>query len=216
MQKELQALYPHAKVENGVLDTSSAVSIIDFFATLKVPVKTLVNNAAIFLNKPWSKENFDLTVQTNYHGSVLLMEKFISMYAGGAQSTDLRIVNVSSAYGQLSGLPPFYREKVQNATTLEELSHISFEPSAYSSDAASDPTAYKISKAMLNKATALYAKMYPHIKISAVCPGWVRTDMGGANAPRSVEQGASSLLWLVHHADMPTGGFFRDGRPLAW
>ena len=52
--------------------------------------------------------------------------------------------------------------------------------------------------------------------INAVCPGWVRTDMGGAGASRSVEKGAASIVWAVTAEDAPTGGFFRDGRPVPW
>jgi NAD(P)-dependent dehydrogenase (short-subunit alcohol dehydrogenase family) len=55
------------------------------------------------------------------------------------------------------------------------------------------------------------------IRSNSVCPGWVRTDMGGAGASRSVEEGAASVLWAARLApDGPTGGFFRDGRPVAW
>ena len=48
-------------------------------------------------------------------------------------------------------------------------------------------------------------------------PGWVRTDMGGAGASRSVEEGAASVLWAARLGpDGPTGGFFRDGNPVPW
>jgi len=53
--------------------------------------------------------------------------------------------------------------------------------------------------------------------VNAVCPGWVRTDMGGSGASRSVEEGARSIVWAATlAADGPTGGFFRDGSRLAW
>jgi NAD(P)-dependent dehydrogenase (short-subunit alcohol dehydrogenase family) len=51
--------------------------------------------------------------------------------------------------------------------------------------------------------------------VNAVCPGWVRTDMGGAGASRSVEAGARSIVWAAL-AEEPTGGFFRDGRSIDW
>ncbi|MCI0710134.1 MAG: SDR family oxidoreductase [Chloroflexi bacterium] len=79
--------------------------------------------------------------------------------------------------------------------------------------------AYKLSKAALNAVTRITAgevRRY-NIKINAMCPGWVRTDMGGRGAPRSVEQGADTAVWLATLPDDgPSGGFFRDRKPLEW
>jgi hypothetical protein len=53
--------------------------------------------------------------------------------------------------------------------------------------------------------------------VNTMCPGWVRTDMGGRSAPRSVEEGADTAVWLATLPDDgPTGGFFRDRRPIPW
>ncbi len=55
------------------------------------------------------------------------------------------------------------------------------------------------------------------ILVNAISPGWCRSEMGGASAPRSAEQGAASIVWGVTLADDgPTGGFFQDGEPLPW
>jgi NAD(P)-dependent dehydrogenase (short-subunit alcohol dehydrogenase family) len=78
--------------------------------------------------------------------------------------------------------------------------------------------AYAVSKAALNAVTRiLAAELQPaHILVNAVCPGWVSTDMGGAGG-RSVAEGAASVVWAATLPDDgPTGGFFRDGRPLLW
>ena len=99
-----------------------------------------------------------------------------------------RIVNVSSGGGQLSV------------------------PSTWA-------PAYCISKTALNAVTVQLAEaLRPRgIAVNAVCPGWVRTDMGGAEAPRSLQEGADSILWLVLQADPGlTGGFWRDGKPIPW
>ena len=83
----------------------------------------------------------------------------------------------------------------------------------------SETPAYGVTKAALNALTIKLAKAVAGdgILVNAVCPGWVRTDMGGAAAPRSVEQGATSVLWAVELPDDgPTGGFFRDGKRVAW
>ena len=55
------------------------------------------------------------------------------------------------------------------------------------------------------------------VLVNSACPGWVRTDMGGANAPRSVEQGADTIVWLATLPDNgPTGGFFSDRKKIEW
>jgi NAD(P)-dependent dehydrogenase (short-subunit alcohol dehydrogenase family) len=77
--------------------------------------------------------------------------------------------------------------------------------------------AYCLSKTALNAVTCLFAAALPNVSINSVCPGWVRTDMGGANAPRSVEEGADTIVWLA--ADAPedlTGKFLRDRKPIPW
>ena len=98
-----------------------------------------------------------------------------------------RIVNVSSGAGSLTGM------------------------------GAGTP-AYGVSKAALNAFTIKLAGELRdrRILVNAVCPGWVATDMGGAGG-RPVEQGAASVLWAVDLPDDgPTGGFYRDGRPVTW
>lgn len=81
------------------------------------------------------------------------------------------------------------------------------------------PPAYQVTKAALNAMTRTLAGELrgAHILVNAVCPGWVATDMGGAGAPRSVSEGAAGILWAATLPnDGPTGGFFRDGKPLPW
>ncbi len=78
-------------------------------------------------------------------------------------------------------------------------------------------TAYRLSKAALNALTRTLAADEPELKVNAICPGWVRTDMGGSSAPRSVEQGADTAVWLATMSeDGPSGGFFRDREPIPW
>lgn len=79
--------------------------------------------------------------------------------------------------------------------------------------------AYSASKVALNALTRMLADELraAHILVNSVCLGWVATEMGGPNAPRTVEEGAASVLWAATLPDdRPTGGFFRDGEPLAW
>jgi NAD(P)-dependent dehydrogenase (short-subunit alcohol dehydrogenase family) len=97
-----------------------------------------------------------------------------------------RVVNVSSGAGQLS-------------------------------DMNGGRAAYRVSKAALNALTRTLASDERWLKVNTMCPGWVRTDMGGAGAPRSVEQGADTAIWLATLPDDgPTGGFFRNRKPIPW
>ena len=71
--------------------------------------------------------------------------------------------------------------------------------------------AYRVSKAALNALTRTLASDERWVKVNTMCPGWVRTDMGGSAAPRSVEEGADTAVWLATLPDDgPTGGFVRD------
>jgi NAD(P)-dependent dehydrogenase (short-subunit alcohol dehydrogenase family) len=77
--------------------------------------------------------------------------------------------------------------------------------------------AYCISKTALNGVTSQLAAALPKFAINSVCPGWVRTDMGGSNATRSVAEGAAGIVWLA--ADAPqkeTGKFWRDRKVIPW
>jgi NAD(P)-dependent dehydrogenase (short-subunit alcohol dehydrogenase family) len=77
--------------------------------------------------------------------------------------------------------------------------------------------AYRLSKAALNALTRTLAADEPQISVNSICPGWVRTDMGGSSAPRSVEEGADTAVWLATMADdVPSGGFFRNREPIPW
>ena len=76
--------------------------------------------------------------------------------------------------------------------------------------------AYSVSKASLNALTRLVAGEERGMLVNAVCPGWVATDMGGAGG-RPVRDGAAGILWAATLPDDgPTGGFFRDERPVEW
>jgi NAD(P)-dependent dehydrogenase (short-subunit alcohol dehydrogenase family) len=81
-----------------------------------------------------------------------------------------------------------------------------------------DYPAYRVSKAALNAFTVVLAADLKdsNIRVNAVTPGWVRTHLGGINAPRSVEEGAAGVVWLANLEDGPTGKFFRDQEEFPW
>ncbi len=77
--------------------------------------------------------------------------------------------------------------------------------------------AYCISKTALNGVTSQLATALPKFAVNSVCPGWVRTDMGGQAAARSVEQGADTIVWLATDAPQElTGKFLRDRKEIPW
>ena len=87
------------------------------------------------------------------------------------------------------------------------------------SDPGGNVAAYRVSKIALNALTRIIAaEVNPRqVKVNSVDPGWVRTDMGGRSAPRSVERGAETAIWLATlPPDGPSGGFFHDKQPTPW
>ena len=78
--------------------------------------------------------------------------------------------------------------------------------------------AYGVGKAAMNALTVIADRDTPDsVKINAMCPGWVRTRMGGAGANKSPEEGADTAIWLATLAeDGPSGGFFRQRQPIPW
>jgi NAD(P)-dependent dehydrogenase (short-subunit alcohol dehydrogenase family) len=72
--------------------------------------------------------------------------------------------------------------------------------------------AYCLSKTALNAVTCLFTAAFPDISFNSVCPGWVRTDMGGPNATRSVEEGADTIVWLATDAPADIKGKFLQRR----
>ena len=98
-----------------------------------------------------------------------------------------RIVNVSSGMGQLS-------------------------------DMGGHSPGYRVSKTGLNALTRMLTAELQgeNILVNSVCPGWVRTDMGGKGATRSVEEGADTAIWLATDPGIGSGGFFRNREPIPW
>jgi NAD(P)-dependent dehydrogenase (short-subunit alcohol dehydrogenase family) len=83
----------------------------------------------------------------------------------------------------------------------------------------SDNPAYRVSKTALNAVTKIFAQegLSYNVLVNSVCPGWVKTEMGGSLAPRTVEEGIAGIVWAATLPDGgPTGGFFRDSKEIPW
>ena len=186
---------PGARVET--LDVSDSASIDDFAARVEVPIDVLVNNAGVYRGS--SREIWAVNVR----GPLLLTRALAPKLAKGA-----RVVMVTSGLGELSSQPRALARKLQQTSlSFDDILAMCERP----------PGGYGPSKAALNALTRLFAREQPDARVNSVCPGWVRTEMGGSGAPRSVEEGAASVLWACRlPADGPTGGVFRDGQPIEW
>jgi NAD(P)-dependent dehydrogenase (short-subunit alcohol dehydrogenase family) len=136
----------------------------------------------------------------------------------GVCDADWRIVreafetNLFGAWRMAQAVAPLMK-----AAKWGRIVNVSSEAGSLASMGAGTP-AYATSKAALNALTRILAAELhgTGVLVNSVCPGWVATDMGGSGG-RPVEDGAASILWAVTIPDDgPTGGFFRDGKPLRW
>jgi NAD(P)-dependent dehydrogenase (short-subunit alcohol dehydrogenase family) len=186
-----------AKVIAAELDVTRQATVDSVAALIASEFESLdilVNNAGVFLDREDLASGTDLdvvrtTLETNLLGAWRLCRKFLpSMKTTGYG----RVVNVSSGAGSLEAI---------SAGDL-------YGP------------AYSLSKASLNVLTMMLAsevKGLPDVLVNAMCPGWVKTDMGGAGAPRSPAEGADTAVWLATlPKGGPSGGFFRDRERIEW
>ena len=162
----------------------------------------LVNNAGIYLEGGYDAEGSPIdsiqsepmakvrkTMETNLYGPLQLIQAILPMMKRRKCG---RIVNVSSGSGQLTGMGV-------------------------------GEAGYRIAKTGLNAVTAIFAaelKADPKardILVNCMCPGWVKSDMGGPHATRSLAQGADTAVWLATlPKGGPSGGFFRDRKLIPW
>ena len=178
----------------------------------------LVNNAGISMHG-FDANVAERTLGTNYFGAARVTDAFLPLLAptGG-------IVMVSSGMGELSAVEPELRQRLL-APLLDRplldayVNDFIRRVQSGARDLGGWPrSAYRVSKIALNALTRTLARTLPEgQRVNAVCPGWVRTRMGGGGASRSVEHGARGIVWAATlGADGPTGGFFRDGREIDW
>src|SRR5947208_7863410 len=176
-------------IKIDIANPESIVRAAEEFSRRSDRLDTLINNAGILLDE--DKDILKISAET--------FEKTLRTNALGPllvsqafvpllkKSRVPRIVNVSSGGGQLEG------------------------------GADGWAPAYCISKTALNGVTVQLAAALPKFAVNSVCPGWVRTDIGGASATRSVAEGADTIVWLASEAPQDlTGKFLRDRKEIPW
>ena len=180
------------------LDVSDDASVHGFARQIKKGygrVDVLVNNAGIMID---GKDGGGPDAASVLKAKIETLRRTMEVNVYGALRVTqallplmprdgARIINVSSGMGQLSEMNGGW-------------------------------PAYRISKTALNALTRIFADELKEtgIRINSVCPGWVKTDMGGPNAERTPEKGSETIVWLATEPSVPTGGFFRDKKPIAW
>ena len=176
-------------IEVDVTDNASVKAAAREFSKIADHLDVLVNNAGIMMDG----DDAILEVSDNIFRRTIETNVLGALRATRAftpllvKSKAPRVINVSSSGGQLTG------------------------------GADGWSPAYCISKTALNGVTSQLAAALPKFAVNSVCPGWVRTDMGGRNATRSVEEGADTIVWLASEATQGLNGkTLRDRKEIPW
>ncbi len=182
-------------VRLDVADDQSVRQFAEFVRKTYGRVDVLVNNAGIMIDTKDSRSEGAASV---LKAKVETIRTTMETNAYGALRVTqallplmprdgARIINVSSGMGQLTDMNGGW-------------------------------AGYRMSKTSLNALTRIFADELKDtgIRVNSICPGWVKTDMGGAGAPRTTEQAADTIVWLATERKVPTGGFFRDRKQIPW
>jgi NAD(P)-dependent dehydrogenase (short-subunit alcohol dehydrogenase family) len=176
-------------LEIDVADNASVIAAAREFSKIADHLDVLVNNAGIMMDGDDAilGVSDDLLRKTLETNTLGALRVTRAFAPLLAKGKAPRVVNVSSGGGQLTG------------------------------GADGWSPAYCISKTALNAVTSQLATALPKFAVNSVCPGWVRTEMGGSNATRSVEEGADTIVWLASEAPQKlTGKFLRDRKEIPW
>jgi NAD(P)-dependent dehydrogenase (short-subunit alcohol dehydrogenase family) len=191
-----------------LLDVTQGESVVRAEARVRKEfgrLDVLINNAGVLLDIQRAGQNWDdsqasalkvpievlrQTFETNIFGVYRMCQAFAPLLIETARwpGAACRIVNLSSGMGQLSEMNGGF-------------------------------PAYRISKTGVNAITRIFSdELKEHkILVNSICPGWVKTDMGGPEAELSLEEGVDSIVWAATlPLDGPTGGFFRERKQINW
>jgi NAD(P)-dependent dehydrogenase (short-subunit alcohol dehydrogenase family) len=172
-----------------VTDGKSIAALHDFLKTSYGHLDVLINNAGIIAEDeaPALKVDLGAIRETLETNALGPLHLAQRLVPLLRRGSSTRIVNMSSGMGALT-------------------------------DNDGGHAAYRMSKTLLNAVTAiLAAELAGAIAVNSVCPGWVKTDMGGRNAERDVIEGADTAVWLALNAPATlTGKFVRDRKIIPW
>lgn len=174
-----------------ITDLDSIIALANFISDSFGRCDILINNAGVYLDK--TGDNVDPMLV-----DISIMRQSMEINAFGMMSVMQKIIPLMNGSGKV----------VNVGSMMGQLSKMT----------ARHP-AYRTSKTAVTALTRIFADKFKDtdIKINAVCPGWTQTEMGGSNAPRTVQKGAETIMWLATlPPDGPTGGFFQDYHPLTW
>ena len=173
------------------LDVADSASIETFskeVAEKYDAIDVLINNAGIFDDKsqPAHDPNFEIIQSTLETNLFGAWKLVVGLLPVLKKSKDPRVINMSSGLGALNGMGGQY-------------------------------PGYRLSKVGMNAMTQMiYGELGDQLKINSMCPGWVKTDMGGEGAHRSLAHGAETAVWLATNPTIPNGKFLRDKEVIDW
>jgi NAD(P)-dependent dehydrogenase (short-subunit alcohol dehydrogenase family) len=172
-----------------VSEEQSIADVVTYFKEICERLDVLINNAAILHDQNHASVQVSLPDMRETMETNLYGPMMVTraVIPFLKKSDDPRVINISSTMGQLSTMGAGYG-------------------------------AYRISKTALNALTVIQSKELARdgIKVNSMCPGWVKTEMGGPNAIRSLEEGAETAVWLATSGNVPSGKFFKDKKEIPW
>ncbi|MFT3923333.1 MAG: SDR family NAD(P)-dependent oxidoreductase [Myxococcales bacterium] len=206
-------------VELDVTREDSVGWLVELLVKEGILLSALINNAAA-MHRGISDAIARDTIDVNYYGVVRVTDALLPHLAPSAN-----VVMVSSGMGELSGFaPPAHERLTDPGLRRADLDGLAEEcVRAVAKDGFArlgfPRNVYSVSKGLVNGFVRVLSGELAggDVHVNAVCPGWVQTRMGGASAPRSVEQGARGIVWAASLPPSgPKGGFFRDGKAISW
>ena len=186
LRKQYKSAWFH---QLDVTDPGGMQDLLEYVMEEHGRLDVLINNAGVYLDEHRSSLDVDLEDVRNTMETNVYGPMLLTrtLLPALRKSKDPRVINISSTMGQLSGM-------------------------------GGGSPAYRMSKAALNALTLVQSRDLASagIRVNTMHPGWVRTDMGGRHAPRSIEDGADTAVWLATEPKIPDGKFLYNRKAIDW